>query len=181
MRKERYFRDELRRLFMEYAIIPAVILTAVCVLILMAVLLYGKSSGSAAQNKQLASQFNPHFLYNTLENIRYMCLIDPQVAQRMVYSLSGLLRYSMDSAQPQVTLGEDLEHLRNYLTILEFRFGRRFSCKQRAVRIGRLVVRLDLSAHIWRGNSGNCIVYITFRSRPHLRCRMCVVCRCFAR
>ncbi len=84
---------------------------------------------AAAQNKQLASQFNPHFLYNTLENIRYMCLIDPQVAQRMVYSLSGLLRYSMDSAQPQVTLGEDLEHLRNYLTILEFRFGRRFSCK----------------------------------------------------
>ena len=31
-----------------------------------------------AQNKQLESQFNPHFLYNTLENIRYMCRLEPE-------------------------------------------------------------------------------------------------------
>lgn len=82
---------------------------------------------ATAQNKQLQSQFNPHFLYNTLENIRYMCAIEPKIAQKMVYSLSGLLRYSMDSAQAQVTLKEDLEHLKNYLTILQYRFNRRFS------------------------------------------------------
>ncbi len=84
---------------------------------------------AAAQNKQLASQFNPHFLYNTLENIRYMCTIEPKISQRMVYSLSSLLRYSMDSGQAQVTLREDLEHLENYLTILRYRFNRRFSYK----------------------------------------------------
>lgn len=84
---------------------------------------------ATAQNKQLASQFHPHFLYNTLENIRYMCVIEPKVAQRMVYSLSALLRYSMDSSQTQVTLQEDLEHLQNYLTILRYRFNRRFSYK----------------------------------------------------
>lgn len=82
---------------------------------------------AAAQNKQLLSQFNPHFLYNTLENIRYMCKLEPATAERMVYSLSSLLRYSLDGSQAKVTLKEDLEHLKNYLTILERRFGSRFS------------------------------------------------------
>lgn len=82
---------------------------------------------ASSQNKQLESQFNPHFLYNTLENIRYMCKMEPEIAERMVYSLSGLLRYSLDGGEAEVTLREDLEHLENYLTILRYRFNRRFS------------------------------------------------------
>lgn len=82
---------------------------------------------ATAQNKQLESQFNPHFLYNTLENIRYMCRIEPKIAEKMVYSLSGLLRYSLDGSQTEVTVREDLTHLENYLLILKYRFNRRFS------------------------------------------------------
>ena len=82
---------------------------------------------AAAQNKQLESQFNPHFLYNTLENIRYMCKIEPEIAQKMVLGLSSLLRYSMDGGPAEVTLKEDLDYLENYLTILRYRFNRRFS------------------------------------------------------
>ena len=80
-----------------------------------------------SQNKQLESQFNPHFLYNTLENIRYMCKLEPATAEHMVFSLSNLLRYSLDNSRAEVTLAEDLEHLKNYLTILEYRFGSRFA------------------------------------------------------
>lgn len=83
---------------------------------------------AAAQNKQLESQFNPHFLFNTLENIRYMCRIQPEVAAKMVFSLSNLLRYSLDGSRAEVPLEEDLRHLENYLTILKYRFNRRFSC-----------------------------------------------------
>lgn len=83
---------------------------------------------AAAQNKQLQSQFNPHFLFNTLENIRYMCIIQPEIAGKMVFSLSNLLRYSLNSTRAEVPLREDLEHLENYLTILKYRFNRRFSC-----------------------------------------------------
>lgn len=82
-----------------------------------------------AQTKQLESQFNPHFLYNTLENIRYMCKLEPATAERMVFSLSNLLRYSLDGSREQVTLEEDLGHLNNYLSILEKRFGSRFEYK----------------------------------------------------
>lgn len=78
-----------------------------------------------AQNRQLESQFNPHFLYNTLENIRYMCKLEPATAERMIFSLSNLLRYSLDQSKDEVTLKEDLEHLENYLTILKRRFGSR--------------------------------------------------------
>lgn len=78
-----------------------------------------------AQNRQLESQFNPHFLYNTLENIRYMCKLEPATAERMVFSLSNLLRYSLDQNKDVVTLKEDLGHLENYLTILKRRFGSR--------------------------------------------------------
>lgn len=81
-----------------------------------------------AQNKQLESQFNPHFLYNTLENIRYMCKLEPDTAGRMVFSLSNLLRYSLDGSKAEVTLKEDLEHLEYYLTILKRRFGDRLEC-----------------------------------------------------
>ena len=127
---------------------------------------------SASQNKQLESQFNPHFLYNTLENIRYMCKLEPATAERMVFSLSNLLRYSLDGSRAEVTLKEDLEHLTNYLTILEKRFGSRFeyeldvneaalSCKvpklmlqpmiENAVKYGfgnQLNLKVELSAYI---------------------------------
>lgn len=102
---------------------------------------------AASQIKQLESQFNPHFLYNTLENIRYMCRIEPAIAAKMVFSLSNLLRYSLDGSREEVTLAEDLDHLENYLTILKYRFNRRFSYRidvepgALACRIPKLVLQ----------------------------------------
>lgn len=84
---------------------------------------------AAAQNKQLESQFNPHFLYNTLETIRYMCRIEPEAASRMIVCLSSLLRYSLDTRGTEVTVEEDLGHLENYMGILLNRFGQRISCR----------------------------------------------------
>lgn len=84
---------------------------------------------AAAQNKQLESQFNPHFLYNTLETIRYMCRIEPEAASRMIVCLSNLLRYSLDTRVTEVTVEEDLEHLENYMGILLNRFGQRLACR----------------------------------------------------
>ena len=42
--------------------------------------------------RRLESQFNPHFLFNTLENIKFMVRLDPEAAQRMLMDLSKLLR-----------------------------------------------------------------------------------------
>jgi two-component system sensor histidine kinase YesM len=82
-----------------------------------------------SQGKQLESQFNPHFLYNTLENIRYMCILDPKSASNMMYNLSTLLRYSISNNREEVTVKEDILYTENYLSILKYRFNQRFTYK----------------------------------------------------
>ena len=54
MKKERYFRHELERMFIAYAIVPAVIFTLVCGLLFMAVLLHGKKSSNIEHNRYVA-------------------------------------------------------------------------------------------------------------------------------
>lgn len=81
---------------------------------------------STSQSKQLESQFNPHFLYNTLENIRFMCKLDPPSASNMIFNLSTLLRYSLSNTKEEVTVKEDLQYTENYMSILKYRFNRRF-------------------------------------------------------
>lgn len=80
-----------------------------------------------SQVKQLESQFNPHFLFNTLDNIRFMAKIDAAAADKMIVSLSGLLRYSIRETREEVTVAEDLLHLQFYLNILQIRFNKRFA------------------------------------------------------
>ncbi len=79
-----------------------------------------------SQTKQLESQFNPHFLFNTLENIRFMCKMEPDIASKMVLNLSTLLRYSISNTQEEVTVEEDIAYTENYMSILKFRFNQRF-------------------------------------------------------
>lgn len=78
------------------------------------------------QVKRLESQFNSHFLFNTLDNIRFMCKIDADLAEFMTVSLSELLRYNTSSANEMVTVEEDLNYIRTYLEIMKVRFGDRF-------------------------------------------------------
>ena len=77
--------------------------------------------------RQLEAQFNPHFLFNTLENVRFMVRLDPKAADTMILCLSRLLRYSIKSDKQDVELQEDLSYVYNYLSILKFRFGDRLS------------------------------------------------------
>lgn len=79
-----------------------------------------------SQTKQLESQFNPHFLFNTLENIRFMCKMEPDIASKMVLNLSTLLRYSISNTQEEVTVEEDIAYTENYMSILKYRFNQRF-------------------------------------------------------
>ncbi len=75
-----------------------------------------------AEIKQLESQFHPHFLFNTLETIRCLVKFAPNDVDRIIISLSALLRYSINNTVKTVPLGEDLEHTKNYLEILKYRF-----------------------------------------------------------
>ncbi|WP_097013985.1 sensor histidine kinase [Anaerocolumna aminovalerica] len=80
-----------------------------------------------AQVKQLEAQFNPHFLFNTLDNIRFMSKIDPEASDKMIIALSTLLRYSISDAEEEIQVEEDMRYTESYLTILKIRYNRRFT------------------------------------------------------
>ena len=82
-----------------------------------------------SQVKQLEAQFNPHFIFNTLDNIRFMGKINPDISDKMIVALSKLLRYSIKDTSEEVSVKEDMLNTENYLTILKFRFNDRFSYK----------------------------------------------------
>ncbi|MCJ7842072.1 sensor histidine kinase [Lederbergia sp. NSJ-179] len=74
--------------------------------------------------KMLASQINPHFLYNTLEMIRMKALInkDHEVA-RIVMLLSQMMRSSLEVSDQPILLESELELVKTYLEIQKMRFG----------------------------------------------------------
>ncbi|WP_300382381.1 histidine kinase [Clostridium sp.] len=76
----------------------------------------------SSQIKELEAQFNPHFLYNTLETIRIMIKIDKEGANNIIIKLSSLLRYGINNEVHTVKLKDDILYINNYLDILKYRF-----------------------------------------------------------
>ena len=81
---------------------------------------------AVADIRRLESQFQPHFLFNTLENIKYMIKLEPDKASNMVLALSKLLRYSIHGEQRLVSFAEDLSYTHGFIEIQRARFGKRF-------------------------------------------------------
>ena len=65
----------------------------------------------------LDAQFNPHFLYNTLETIRITSFVDPKITEQLILSLNRILRYSIDYDCDFPMLSEDLVVLEDFLKI----------------------------------------------------------------
>ena len=77
---------------------------------------------SEAELQNLKNQLNPHFLFNTLNNIYSLIAINGEQAQEAVHELSRLLRYMLyDSAYAFVPLGHDLDFVRNYVKLMQIR------------------------------------------------------------
>jgi two-component system LytT family sensor kinase len=77
----------------------------------------------AARIEALASQINPHFLFNTLTSISSLIRTQPDTARMLITKLSGLLRRLMRSTDHFVSLREELESIDEYLDIEVVRFG----------------------------------------------------------
>jgi two-component system LytT family sensor kinase len=77
----------------------------------------------AARIEALASQINPHFLFNTLTSISSLIRSQPETARMLIVKLSGLLRRLLKSRDHFVTLREELEAIDEYLDIECVRFG----------------------------------------------------------
>ena len=71
----------------------------------------------------LKSQVNPHFFFNTLNNLYGLIKSDPEKAGELVLKLSAIMRYSIYKAQNEyVTLEEEVEYLNNYIELHKMRY-----------------------------------------------------------
>ncbi|SDL85527.1 sensor histidine kinase [Paenibacillus jilunlii] len=72
----------------------------------------------------LQAQIHPHFLYNTLYSIKQLCeLGETAEASRMISALSHYFRISISRGDEMIPVETELEHIRQYLTIQQMRYG----------------------------------------------------------
>lgn len=72
--------------------------------------------------EQLKSQVNPHFLFNTLNNLLVLVQTDQKKAAQVLLGLSDLLRYQLyDSAREKIVLSKDIAFIHNLLTLEKIR------------------------------------------------------------
>lgn len=75
---------------------------------------------------KLRRQFQPHFLFNSLNSISALTIVDPEKARHMIYQLSDFLRGTLRKDEQQwITLEEEIQYLQLYLEIEKVRFGHR--------------------------------------------------------
>lgn len=73
--------------------------------------------------KSLQAQINPHFLYNTLNTIKWCAYLEePELVNKMIDSLVFILRFISKRNDDLITMEEETEFLENYLAIMEVRF-----------------------------------------------------------
>lgn len=78
--------------------------------------------------KALQSQINPHFLFNTLNTIARMALIEnASNTENLIYAISDLLRYSLKNANHMVTIDTEITNLKKYFYIQKIRYDDRFN------------------------------------------------------
>jgi sensor histidine kinase YesM len=82
-----------------------------------------ESSLAIARSEAQKMQLQPHFLFNTLNMIAELVHEEPDKADAMLTSLSGLLRLTMETAgEQELPLRRELEFTERYLTIMHARF-----------------------------------------------------------
>ncbi|WP_240041341.1 cache domain-containing sensor histidine kinase [Paenibacillus ginsengarvi] len=81
-----------------------------------------------AQLKALHSQINPHFLYNTLDSMNAIAMLqDVPLLGRMSKMLADMFRYSISQGEPVVPLGEELKQVKRYVEIQQIRYDHKFN------------------------------------------------------
>lgn len=78
--------------------------------------------------KALQAQINPHFLYNTLDSIQWMCEEEKtEDAITMVGALAQLFRISISKGYELIPIEKEIQHAKNYLVIQSYRYKDQFT------------------------------------------------------
>lgn len=79
-----------------------------------------------AQLELLKNQVQPHFIFNTLNNIYSLSLKNSPRTSDLIYRLSSLLSYMLyDSRQEFIPVSKEMEYIHNYIELEKIRYGER--------------------------------------------------------
>lgn len=101
-----------------------------------------EASLKEADLKALQAQINPHFLFNVLNTIGRLALLEgAEKTQEMIYAFSDMMRYTLKKEKNNiVTLKEEMEHVQNYLSIQKMRLGNRLNYSVKVDRLAEDIV-----------------------------------------
>jgi LytS/YehU family sensor histidine kinase len=89
-----------------------------------------KKDKTQAELMHLKSQVNPHFFFNTLNNLYGLVEINPTKAQRLILKLSDMMRYSIYEGQNDwVTLADEITYLENYMDLHKMRYHKEITIR----------------------------------------------------
>jgi len=93
-----------------------------------------KNEKTKTELLHLKSQVNPHFFFNTLNNLYGLVGKDPEKAQSLILKLSDMMRYSIyEGEKDLVTLNEEVDYLKNYIELHKMRYHKKidinFNCQ----------------------------------------------------
>ena len=77
-----------------------------------------------AELRALRAQINPHFLFNSLNTIRYFVRTEPDTARRLLLSLSEVFQRALKSGE-LISLGDEINYVEAYLELEQARLGER--------------------------------------------------------
>jgi two-component system, LytTR family, sensor histidine kinase AlgZ len=89
-----------------------------------------KSEKSKTELLHLKSQVNPHFFFNTLNNLYGLVEKDPKKAQQLILLLSDMMRYSIyDGQKDEVALEDEIKYLNHYIDLNIGRYHKKTDVK----------------------------------------------------
>ncbi|GEQ86773.1 hypothetical protein ULMS_22810 [Patiriisocius marinistellae] len=89
---------------------------------------FAKAELMESELKFLKMQINPHFLFNALNNIYALSVINSEKTQESISTLSEMLRYVIyDCEQPKVPLKKELNYIINYIELFKLKSSKNFN------------------------------------------------------
>lgn len=82
---------------------------------------------SKAEIQFLKAQINPHFLFNTLNNIYSLVQFKPELALKGIEDLSSIMRFTTyETNKDQIEIEKEIDYIQQYLALEKLRFGEQF-------------------------------------------------------
>lgn len=122
--------ERLLQMFRMAGIFFLLMLVAVGILMILMTRLYTRMNERGVRDlmrdleiKNLEEQFNPHFVFNVMESVRFQIDEDSSKAKEMLLAFSTLMRYSINHGQSKVRLETDIDYLNDYLMLQKIRYN----------------------------------------------------------